>query len=205
MKFRTYCIAATAVMTLHACVKQTQPPPAEETATNADTRPVTVNAIATNVAVTYTDESSFVGSLSSYGYKTPAQLNLNRVGTSSGYTAVYGFNIPSDRQVKGFKWNSGDEQTTDWRPQGITGFTWSGRNYLLVTWYGVGPTAIAGVNNQHKGVRISLVDITSMRNITYRHILLVQNKANMSNSALYDASNPYIQLGSYAPVTIHAG
>jgi hypothetical protein len=76
---------------------------------------------------------------------------------------------------------------------------------LLVTWYGVGPTAIAGVNNQHKGVRISLVDITSMSNITYRHILLVQNKANMSNSALYDASNPYVQLGAYAPVTIHAG
>jgi hypothetical protein len=50
-----------------------------------------------------------------------------------------------------------------------------------------------------------LVDITSMSNITYRHILLVQNKANMSNSALYDASNPYVQLGAYAPVTIHAG
>jgi hypothetical protein len=204
MSLRIYCIAATAILTLHSCSKQTQPAsPTEET--NEETRTAIVNAIAANVTVTYTDESSFVSSLSSYGYKTPDQLSLNRVGTSSGYTAVYGFNIPSDRQVKGFKWNSGDEGTTEWRPQGITGFTWSGRNFLLVTWYGVGPTVIAGVNNQHKGVRVSLVDITSMSDITYRHILLVQNKANMTNSELYDASNSYVQLGSYAPVTIHAG
>ena len=203
MSLRIYCIAAIAAMTLHACAKHTQSP--TEDTSNSDTRTPVENAIAANVAVTYTDESSFVSSLSSYGYKTPAQLDLNRVGTSSGYTAAYGFNIPSANQVKGFKWNSGDEQTIEWRPQGITGFTWSGRNYLLVTWYGVGPTTIAGVNNQHKGVRISLVDITSMSNITYRHILLVQDKANMSNSALYDASNPYVQLGAYAPVTIHAG
>jgi hypothetical protein len=203
MSLRIYCIAAIAAMTFHACAKNTQPP--TEDTSNSETGTPVENAIATNVTVTYTDESSFVSSLSSYGYKTPDQLNLNRVGASSGYTAAYGFNIPSANQVKGFKWNSGDEETTEWRPQGITGFTWGGRNFLLVTWYGVGPTAIAGVNNQHKGVRISLVDITSMSNITYRHILLVQNKANMSNSALYDASNPYVQLGAYAPVTIHAG
>jgi hypothetical protein len=205
MSFRNYCIAAIAALTLHACSKQTQPASAEDPATDSDKREPAENAIATNVTVTYTDESSFVNSLSSYGYKTPIQLNLNRVGTSSGYTGVYGFNIPAANQVKGFKWNSSDEQTTEWRPQGITGFTWGGRNFLLVTWYGVGPDVIDGVNNQHKGVRVSLVDITSMSNITYRHILLVQEKANMSNSELYKASNSYVQLGSYAPVTIHAG
>jgi hypothetical protein len=205
MSFRNYCIAAIAALTLHACSKQTQPASAEDPATDSDKREPAENAIATNVTVTYTDESSFVNSLSSYGYKTPTQLNLNRVGTSSGYTGVYGFNIPAANQVKGFKWNSSDEQTTEWRPQGITGFTWGGRNFLLVTWYGVGPDVIDGVNNQHKGVRVSLVDITSMSNITYRHILLVQEKANMSNSELYKASNSYVQLGSYAPVTIHAG
>lgn len=202
MSIRNYGIAAIAALTLHACSKQSQPTPSEEETSN---RVPVENAPATNVTVTYTDESSFVTSLSSYGYRTPDQLNLNRVGTSSGYTATYGFNIPVDRQVKGFKWNSGDEQTNEWRPQGVTGFTWAGRNFLLVTWYGVGPGNIAGVNNQHKGVRVSLVDITSMSNITYRHILLVQEKANMSNSELYKASNSYVQLGSYAPVTIHAG
>ena len=203
MSLRNYCIAATAMLALHACAKKTEP--GEQTTPTTEERPITLNAAATNVTVTYTDESSFVSSLSSYGYKTPDQLSLNRVGTSSGYTSVYGFNIPAANQVKGFKWNSGDEQTTDWRPQGITGFTYGGRNFLLVTWYAIGPDDIAGVNNQHKGVRVSLVDITSMSNITYRHILLVQNKANMSNSDLYKSSNPYVQLGAYAPVTIHAG
>jgi hypothetical protein len=206
MSLRFYCIAAIAIIALHACQKQTQPPPEEEenNVTTAMETPVQF-AAATNVTVSYTDESSFVNSLSSYGFKTPAQVPLNRPGTSSGYTGVYGFNIPSANQVKGFKWNSGDEQTIEWRPQGITGFTWSGKNYLLVTWYAIGPTDIDGVNNQHKGVRVSLVDITSMSNITYRHILLVQNKANMQNSTLYKPSNSYNQLGSFAPVTIHAG
>ncbi|WP_249219463.1 hypothetical protein [Chitinophaga sp. HK235] len=155
--------------------------------------------------VTFTDESSFVNSLSSYGFKTPDQLNLNRIASTSGYNTVYGFNIPAANQVTGFKWNSGDEQTQDWRPQGITGFSWGGKKFLLVTWYGVDPSTIAGINNQHKGVRVSLVDISDMNNITYRHILLVQNAANMSNSALYKASNPYTQLASFCPVTIHAG
>ncbi|WP_291943687.1 hypothetical protein [Chitinophaga sp.] len=155
--------------------------------------------------VTYTDESVFVNSLSAYGYKTPDQLNLNRVAATSGYNTVYGFNIPAANQVTGFKWNDGDEATNEWRPQGITGFTWAGKKFLLVTWYGVDPSTIAGVNNQHKGVRVSLVDITNMNNITYRHILLVQNKGNMTNSALYKASNSYNQLDAFCPVTIHAG
>ncbi|MBC9931483.1 hypothetical protein [Chitinophaga qingshengii] len=155
--------------------------------------------------VTYTDESGFVSSLAAYGFNTPDQLNLNRAASTSGYNTVYGFNIPAANQVTGFKWNSGDEQTQEWRPQGITGFSWGGKKFLLVTWYGVDPGTIAGINNQHKGVRVSLVDITNMSSITYRHILLVQNVANMSKAALYKASNPYTQLGSFCPVTIHAG
>jgi len=202
MSLQMYCITAITAVTLNACVKQSVPSAEETPSITGNT---TSNAVAANVTVTYTDESSFVSSLSTYGYKTPDQVNLNRISTASGYTSVYGFNIPADRQVKGFKWNSGDEQTNEWRPQGITGFQWGGRNFLLVTWYAIGPSDIDGVNNQHKGVRVSLVDITSMSNITYRHIILVQNKANMSNSDLYKASNSYTQLNSFAPVTIHAG
>lgn len=162
-------------------------------------------AATTASTITFTDESSFVNTLSSYGFKTPDQLDLNRDASTSGYTGVYGFNIPAANQVTGFKWNSGDEQTTDWRPQGIAGFQWAGRKFLVVTWYGVGPDDIAGVNNQHKGVRIALADITSMSSITYRLVLLVQNVANMSNTSLYKATNAYTQLGSFCPVTIHAG
>lgn len=204
MSLRISCIAAAAAVILFACGDKSQLlSPSQND--NQPPGPLSTSAVAANVTVTYTDESSFVNGLSSHGFKTPDQLSLNRVATSSGYTSVYGFNIPGDRQVKGFKWTSGDEQTKEWRPQGITGFTWNGRNFLLVTWYGIDPGTIAGVYNQHKGVRVSLVDITSMSNITYRHILLVQNKANMSNPDLYKSSNSYTQLGTYAPVTIHAG
>src|SRR5688500_727651 len=129
MSMRTSCLAVFAATTLFACSNKSDalsstdnnPPPPNGSQSKA--------ALATNVAVTYTDESAFVNSLSSYGYKTPEQLSLNRVGTTSGYTSVYGFNIPSDRQAGGFKWNSGDEQTKEWRPQGITGFTRAGRRF----------------------------------------------------------------------------
>lgn len=160
-----------------------------------------VSAPTNDVTFSYTDESSFVSGLSSYGFKTPVQLNLNRTASKSGYTSVYGFNIPSDRQVTGFKWNSGDQQTEDWRPQGITGFEWGGRKFLLTTWYGVGPSQIPGVENKHKGVRVSLVDITDMNNIRYRHILLVQDKDNR----FYKESDKYTQYGEFGPVRIHAG
>ena len=201
MSFRIPCMAAVAAVTLFACSEKSVITPADQTPTES----LSTSAVAANVTVTYTDESSWVNSLASHGFKTPDQVSLNRIGTTSGYTSVYGFNIPSDRQVKGFKWNSGDEQTIEWRPQGITGFTWNSKNYLLVTWYAIDPGTISGVNNQHKGVRVALVDITNMSNITYRHIILVQNKANMSNPDLYKASNSYTQLGTFAPVTIHAG
>jgi len=201
MKKNAYLIALSTTMAFAACSKKSGEiaPAADKLATANN-----VNAAATST-ITYTDESAFVNSLSSYGFKTPDQLSLNRDASAAGYTSVYGFNIPAANQVTGFKWNSGDEQTNEWRPQGIGGFTWGTKKFLIVSWYGVDPGTIAGVNNQHKGVRLSLVDITNMSAITYRHILLVQNAANMSNASLYKASNPYNQLASFCPVTIHAG
>ena len=175
----------------------------DDAATSQDTQ-VTTKAFL-NLPISYVDESSFVNSLSSYGFLEPDDISLNRTATKSGYNSVYGFNIPAANQVTGFKWNSGDEQTEEWRPQGLTGFSYGGKKFLLATWYGIGPGTIAGINNQHKGVRIALVDITNMNDITYRHILLVQNKANMSNSQLYKSSNSYNQLDLFCPVTIHAG
>ncbi|MUV03538.1 hypothetical protein GN157_07430 [Flavobacterium rakeshii] len=179
-------------------------PVSEDAATSQDTTKVTTKAFL-SLPISYTDESSFVNSLSSYGFLEPDDINLNRSGTKSGYNSVYGFNIPSANQVTGFKWNSGDEDTEEWRPQGLTGFNWGGRKFLLATWYGVGPGTISGVYNQHKGVRVALVDITDMNNITYRHILLVQDKNNMNNSNLYRSTNSYDQLDLFCPVTIHAG
>lgn len=198
-------VAITIVTFFVGCSKNDTQSPADDSAPHSKTAGLTSS-------VTYTDESSFVNSLSSYGFLNPSQLTYNRDATSSGYASVYGFNIPTANRVKGFKWNPGDEQTRDWRPQGIAGFTWGNRKYILTTWYGVGPDpndSFTDVHNQHKGVRIAIADVTDMSNITYRHILLVQNKANMSNSLLFDtfpqSTNPYTQGDLYAAVTIHAG
>ncbi|MEN7550272.1 hypothetical protein AAG747_20300 [Rapidithrix thailandica] len=163
------------------------------------------NIAASAISVTYTAESDFINGMAGFGFLSVDQLSLNRSATANGYNSVYGFNIPANYQQEGFKWNSGDQATEDWRPQGISGFTQNGRRYLVVTWYGIGPSNIAGVYNQHKGVRISLIDITNMNDIKYRLLLLVQDKDNMSNSDLYKSSNPYEQLEEFAPVTIHAG
>src|SRR5680860_79846 len=124
-----------------------------------------LNVQSNNVAINYKDEGNFVSALSSHGFMSPNQIPLNRTASTNNYEQVYGFNIPAANQVPGFKWNPGDEQTGDWRPQGITGFHWGGRRFLLASWYGVGAPA----NNQHKGVRISLLDITDMNDIGYRH------------------------------------
>lgn len=154
--------------------------------------------------ITYVDESNFIDSFSSEKLN-PLDVSLNRTAITEGYNTVYGFNIPESKQVMGFKWSNGDQKTKSWRPQGITGFTWQNKRFLLTTWYGVGPSVIEGVKNQHKGVRISLVDITDPNAIKYRHILLVQDKKNINNPKLFRKTNAYNQLGLFAPVTIHAG
>ncbi|HEY0770868.1 MAG TPA: hypothetical protein VGD31_11085, partial [Sphingobacteriaceae bacterium] len=121
-------VAITIVTFFVGCSKNDTQNPADDSAPHSKTAGLTSS-------VTYTDESSFVSSLSSYGFLNPSQLTYNRDATSSGYASVYGFNIPTANRVKGFKWNPGDEQTRDWRPQGIAGFTWGNRKYILTTWY----------------------------------------------------------------------
>ncbi|TCD11270.1 hypothetical protein EZ449_05995 [Pedobacter frigidisoli] len=161
---------------------------------------------------TYTDESAFVASLSSYGFKNPTQLSYNRTGQTN-YTSAHGFNIPAANRAGGFKWNAGDEETAEWRPQGIAGFTMGGRRFILTTWYGTEPDDVAGVHNGHKGVRLALADITDLSNVTYRLILLVQQYSNTSNSLLWDnlyaqdgnAAHNYTKGSLFAPITIHAG
>lgn len=68
----------------------------------------------------------------------------------------------------GFRWNSGDSNTLDWRPQGITTFQLETRKWLAVTWY-------HRRFHQVKGVRISFVDIDpdSATYLKYRHVLML--------------------------------
>jgi hypothetical protein len=205
MRKTNYLAAGMLAVLLTACTKTQN---SEIKSPDATATPITPVLKTDAVTVTYTDESAFVSSLSSYGYKNPTQITLNRSATTAGYNAVYGFNIPTANQVKGFKWNPGDEQTEDWRPQGICGFTWGTHTYILVTWYGTDEDDIPGAHNHYKGVRLALVDITNMSAITYRLILLVQDKANYNTGLLYDqpvAPEAPVQYDSFIPVTMHAG
>lgn len=206
MKTKLYFTALLLGALLPSCTKTNNAAPASAGIAAKAKMGNTLAAVTPVVA--YTDESTFVNTLSSYGFKNPTQINLNRTATATGYNTVYGFNIPAANQVKGFKWNAGDEQTDEWRPQGICGFTWGSRTFLLVTWYGTDTDEVADSHNHYKGTRLALVDITNMNAITYRLILLVQNKANANTSLLYDkpvAPESPVQYDSFIPVTMHAG
>ena len=91
-------------------------------------------------------------------------LHLNR-------TATRLTTLPPFAHV-GFVWQKGDNETRDWRPQGIAGISGSAagtRKFLVISWYHL---------KKSKGARLSFVDVTNMNApIRYRHVLLV-DKSN---------------------------
>ncbi|WP_294291408.1 hypothetical protein [uncultured Chryseobacterium sp.] len=146
-----------------------------------------------NVSVNaYVDTSNYINS--GFSFLNPSQINKNRQAIGgNAYTEVYGFNIPEENRVRGIRWNTDDETTSLWRPQGIAGFSKDGIRYLLVSWYAKDEAAF-------KGSRITLIDISpsSSTYLTYRHILLVQPDIPASVT-------DYSQYASYAPLNVHAG
>lgn len=118
----------------------------------------------------------------------PAVLDsANRTGTTSGCDPS------ATGQVAAFCWQSGDDGTADWYPQGISttadaygSGTYDGRTALFVSWYYNG----SGTN---KGVRVSFVDYATPSAPKYRHVLLVEPYTN-------SAGQP-----DFRPVTVHAG
>ncbi len=166
-----------------ASVEEEQSLKANTSRTSADAS-VSVNA--------YVDTSTYINS--GFSFLNPSQLNKNRQAIGgSAYTEVYGFNIPEENRVRGIRWNTDDETTALWRPQGIAGFSKDGVRYLLVSWYAKDEAAF-------KGSRITLIDISpsSSTYLTYRHILLVQHDIPASVT-------DYSQYASYAPLNVHAG
>lgn len=140
----------------------------------------------------HTDTSTYINS--GFSFLNPSQIDKNRQAIGgNAYTEVYGFNIPEENRVRGIRWNTDDETTPLWRPQGIAGFSKDGVRYLLVSWYAKGDA-------EFKGSRITLIDISpsSGTYLTYRHILLVQPDIPASPAG-------YSQYGSYAPLNVHAG
>lgn len=84
--------------------------------------------------------------------------------------------------VEAWAWNSGDDKTTKWIPQGITGSadafgkgTWKDYDVWVVSWYQKG-----------KSVRLSFVDRKTHK---YRHVMLVDPTAD----------------DDFKPIAIHAG
>ncbi len=102
---------------------------------------------------------------------TPGQLNLNRTATKLTTSQLSGLNGAHT----GFRWNSGDNSTLRWRPQGIAGYTEGSRKFLIVSWAGQEEANY----DESRGARISVVDVTSMSFIKYRHVLLVTQGGNV--------------------------
>ncbi|MBK1788355.1 hypothetical protein [Prauserella cavernicola] len=118
----------------------------------------------------------------------PAVLDsANRAATTSGCDPA------ATGQLAAFCWQSGDNSTPDWYPQGISttadaydSGTYEGRTAVFVSWYYNG-------SGTDKGARISFVDYENPSAPEYRHVLLVEPYTN-------SAGQP-----DFRPVTIHAG
>lgn len=118
----------------------------------------------------------------------PAE-DLNRRGKSiSSYPLAWGVYQTVQHRHVGFAWNSGDQKTAQWRPQGLSGLAHAERKFLLISWYHRSEDI-----STNKGVRLSLVDVTKMDDVRYRHLLLVEPTADAEKYPVFQ------------PVHIHAG
>lgn len=101
--------------------------------------------------------------------------SLNRDG-QAGITAGAADRL-RNHPYEGLRFNAGDQATTDWYPQGLTGAddAWPGghpRRLLLVSWYDHDDLPPV------KGVRLSLIDATNLAAPRYRHLLLVETRGS---------------------------
>jgi hypothetical protein len=114
----------------------------------------------------------FCGDPASYKYVSLSDLNLNRVGEALTSTLLN--KLPNAEF--GFSWNSGDQSTTDWRPQGLTSVAYSsGAEMIAVSWYSRSDETV------NAGSRISFVNVSNDKSDTtfdYRHVLLVDENYN---------------------------
>ncbi|HEX2462399.1 MAG TPA: hypothetical protein VHJ58_19805 [Vicinamibacterales bacterium] len=100
---------------------------------------------------------------------------------------------PHPNAVAAFCWQSGDESTTEWYPQGITTSAdaspdgqYHVKTVVLISWYYSG-------SGDNKGVRVSFVDDANPSAPPYRHVLLVEPYKDA-------AGNP-----NFRAVPVHAG
>ena len=144
----------------------------------------------------WAESATLLDEIATHSSVTPVTLddvlsNLNRSGQQVSNVAS------TECFHSGFVWNSGDNDVTYWYPQGITGSAdahadgmYNGGSVGIASWYHK-PENDSGTS-QNKGVRLSIFDVTSMSDIKYRLVLLVQP---------VDAGGT----ADFEPVTIHAG
>jgi hypothetical protein len=103
-----------------------------------------------------------------------------------------------ERPHTGFRWNDGDCETVEWYPQAIAGITNAdqSKKFLLVSWYHQNRYELRDKLG-FKGVRVSLVDVTDMDDIWYRHVLLVE-RDGASIKPLTNAAGHSIHAGGIA-------
>lgn len=112
----------------------------------------------------------------------------NNLGSINGFNLIYDYT--------GFSWNSTDQASDIWYPQGITGFRWGNRRFIAVAWY----------SKSSHGTRLSLCDLTDLDNVIYRHILLVQKSGgSFTGEAKTYNGVSYTQYNGYSPIFCHAG
>ena len=125
--------------------------------------------------------TAFIDKMKSRGQKpiSFSEINLNRKGKYINASAIR--KLGKGKKSKGpkygqfgFTWEKDDAKTLKWFPQGITGLR-SGkggqRAWLAVSWYDNEKYAPDKIK---KGARITFVDVTKMKKVRYRHVLLVE-------------------------------
>ncbi|RCG26262.1 hypothetical protein DQ384_30365 [Sphaerisporangium album] len=108
--------------------------------------------------------------------------DANRTAVRKGSTSAFGSMNP--RPVDWYCFEEGDDQTTDWYPQGVASSSEAGRKDVqafVVSWYWKPEGA-----STERGVRLSFLSTVTRK---YRHVLLVEPKVD----------------GSYVAIDIHAG
>lgn len=121
-------------------------------------------------------------------------VSMSTVANDANRTAARCSDSPSVSYRRAyFCWNSGDQSTSAWYPQGITTSsdaygegTYEGKRLLITSWY----DHDGGID---KGARISVVDLDSgTSRPEYRHVLLVEPERVNGRA-------------TFRPITIHAG
>jgi hypothetical protein len=180
---------------LDPCATQNAVCPTKTTIAGSGVVPIDRCAFPLKEAATWSSLPPLVTALAKIAapVTTPTILaDLNRNATSVAPGAVPGG--PPGVSVA-VRWDTEDEDSTTWIPQGITGSADAsatglvdGRRILLVSWYYTPPVG----STYEKGVRIAFVDVTTPQTPTYRFALLVEPTGTPA------APN-------FVPVTVHAG